>query len=176
MNGTIYAHILLGTFDNPDEIYLTRFLIFPKSLNESDVAISIDEDLRDFNVGRDNYLLLVSDSAMYMVSAGQNLKLLNPNLLHCTCISNLMHNAAETVRARFNDADRLISSIKSTTVKNETRKQFFISIGSPPPPVITRWGSWIEVALYYSKPYLKSGEFLKILKNLEYCSNLQKRH
>lgn len=151
VNGTIYGHILLGTMENPVQTYLARSSIFPKSLSASDVAIAIDEVLKDYKISRENFILLVSDAARYMVLAGKNLKLLNPNLFHITCISHLMHNAAEIVRNTFQDVDQLISSIKAATVKNKSRKQLFTSIGFPPSPVITRWGSWIEAALYYSR-------------------------
>ena len=151
LNGTIYGHTLMGTLDYPEQTYLARSSIFQKSLSASDVAIEIDEVLKDFSISRENFVLLLSDAARYMVSAGKNLKLLNPNLFHITCISHLMHNAAEIVRNTFQDVDRLITSIKAATVKNKSRKQLFASIGFPPSPVITRWGSWIDAALYYSR-------------------------
>ena len=37
------------------------------------------------------------------------------------------------------------------TIKNRSRRAFFTSIGQPPQPVVTRWGSWLTAAFYYSR-------------------------
>ena len=51
----------------------------------------------------------------------------------------------------------MIARMKALTVKNKQRKQMFsdTDIGSPPEPVVTRWGSWLEAAFYYSKNFPK---------------------
>ena len=46
--------------------------------------------------------------------------------------------------------DELIARVKAATVKNRTRKALSDDIGLPPEPVVTRWGSWLSAALYYS--------------------------
>jgi len=62
------------------------------------------------------------------------------------------------VRSRFDDVDHRIAKLKSVTVKNKTRQAQFATIGCPPQPVLTRWGSWLNGALYYAKnlPELKA--------------------
>ena len=41
--------------------------------------------------------------------------------------------------------------MKSSIVKNRARAAQFDVLGIPPTPVVTRWGSWINAALYYAK-------------------------
>ena len=50
--------------------------------------------------------------------------------------------------------DQLISKVKVVTIKNKTRQAKFSAIGYPPQPVPTRWGSWLNAALYYAKKNL----------------------
>jgi hypothetical protein len=85
-----------------------------------------------------------------MMAASAALKLLYPNLFHVTCIAHLLHNCAEKVRSHFQDVDNLIARVKASTVKNKTRRQMFSDIGSPPEPIVTRWGSWLQAAEYYA--------------------------
>ena len=146
-----YANILVGQIEEPSVTYLAQCNVHDKPLNANTVSIEIDEFLKNFEVNRNNFLLLISDAARYMTSAGSILKSLYPNLNRVTCVSHLMHNCAMKVRASFPDVDRVIATVKAATVKNRTRKSLFNEIGAPPVPVVTRWGSWIEAALYYAK-------------------------
>ena len=68
-----------------------------------------------------------------------------------TCMVHLIHNCAMKVRANFPAVDELIARVKALTVKNEARRILFNVIGQPPQPVITRWTSWLNAALYYFK-------------------------
>ena len=47
--------------------------------------------------------------------------------------------------------DQLIAKVKAVTIKNKTRQAQFSAIGYPPQLVPTRWGSWLDTALYYAK-------------------------
>ena len=49
----------------------------------------------------------------------------------------------------FKQTDRLIATTKGLIVKNKTRKAQFSSIGAPPIPIVTRWGSWLKAVDYY---------------------------
>ena len=51
--------------------------------------------------------------------------------------------------------DQLIAKIKTVTIKNKTRQAKFSAIGHPPQPVPTKWGSWLNAALYYAKNLLE---------------------
>ena len=47
------------------------------------------------------------------------------------------------------NTDLVISSLKAATVKNPSRQNLFHEIGTPPQPVITRWGTWLDAAVKY---------------------------
>ena len=55
------------------------------------------------------------------------------------------------IKSHFEDVDQLIAKVKAVTIKNKTRQAKFSAIGYPPQPVPTRWGSWLNAALYYAK-------------------------
>ena len=65
----------------------------------------------------------------------------------------MLHNAAMKVRELFSKVDKIIAKVKPATVKNPTRKSIFQSaeLQLPPEPVVTRWASWLNAAIYYSK-------------------------
>ena len=124
----------------------------------------IDDVVKYFNLERDRFLLFISDAASYMLNVATLLKQLYSNLKHLTCLSHLLHNCAEKVRAEFPKTDFLIASIKAATVKNRTRSAAFEAIGQPPQPVLTRWASWLEAAFYYSRSF---HEVKEIVENFE---------
>ena len=41
--------------------------------------------------------------------------------------------------------------IKAATIKNKDHKKDFHDADLSPPPVITRWATWLRVALYYNE-------------------------
>ena len=55
------------------------------------------------------------------------------------------------IKSYFEDMVQLIAKVKAVTIKNKTRQAKFSAIGYPPQPVPTRWGSWLNAALYYAK-------------------------
>ena len=55
------------------------------------------------------------------------------------------------VKSHFEDVDQLIAKVKSVTIKNKTKQVIFTAIGCLPRPVVTRWGRWLNAALYYTK-------------------------
>jgi len=130
----------------------------PCSPNGDSIVQAIDDAIRSLGVNRNSFCLLLSDVARYMVAAGNVLKSLYPKLFHVTCVAHLMHNCAMEVKSHFHDVDQLIASIKAATVKNKSRQAMFAAIGYPPQPIVTRWGSWLNVALYYARnlPEVKS--------------------
>ena len=46
---------------------------------------------------------------------------------------------------------QLIAKVKAVTIKNKTSQAKFSAIGYPLQPVPTRWGSWLNATLYYTK-------------------------
>ena len=55
------------------------------------------------------------------------------------------------IKFYFEDVDQLIGKVKTVTVKNKSRQAKFSAIGYPSQPVPTRWGSWLNAALYCAK-------------------------
>lgn len=102
-------------------------------------------------------LLFVTDAAPYMKKAAKGLKVLFPKMIHISCLAHGMHRVAETIRAEFSEVDQLISNVKKVFIKAPTRIKTFQelteNIPLPPQPIITRWGTWIEAAIYYAKYY-----------------------
>ena len=86
-----------------------------------------------------------------MIAAGITLKSLYPKLFHVTCVKHLLHNCVMKIQSHFEDVDQLIAKVKTVTIKNNTREAKFSAIGYPSQPVPTRWGSWLNAALYYAK-------------------------
>ena len=52
------------------------------------------------------------------------------------------------IKSHFEDVNQLIAKVKAVTIKNKTRQAKFSAINYPPQPVPTRWGSWLNAALY----------------------------
>ena len=89
-----------------------------------------------------------------MSLAGNAQKKLYLSLMHVNCVAHLLHNCTKRVPAHFKNIDEVIATIKAaSTIKNKDRKKGFQDAGLPssPDPVITRWGTWLRAALYYSE-------------------------
>ena len=86
-----------------------------------------------------------------MIAADITPKSLYLKLFHVTCVAHLLHNCAMKIKSHFEDVDQLIAKVKAITIKNKTRQAKFSAIGYPLQPVPTRWGSWLNSALYYAK-------------------------
>ena len=61
-------------------------------------------------------------------------------------MAHLLHNCAMKVRDNYPAVDELVARVKAVTIKKRSRRAFFNSIGQPPQPVVTRWGSWLIAA------------------------------
>ena len=59
------------------------------------------------------------------------------------------------IKSHFEDVNQLNAKVKAVTIKNKTRQAKFSAIGYPPQSVPTRWGSWLNAALYYAKHLLE---------------------
>ena len=88
-----------------------------------------------------------------MIAAGITPKSRYPKLFHVTWVAHLLHNCAMKIKSHFEDVDQLIAKVKAVTIKNKTRQAKFSAIGYPPQSVPTRWGSWLNAALYYAKNF-----------------------
>ena len=59
------------------------------------------------------------------------------------------------IKSHFEDVDHLIAKVNAVTIRNKTRQAKFSAICYLPQPVPTRWGSWLNAALYYAKNLLE---------------------
>ena len=55
------------------------------------------------------------------------------------------------IKSYFKDKDQLIAKVKAVTIRNKARQAKVSAIDYPPPPVSTRWGSWLNAILYCTK-------------------------
>lgn len=149
-----YVNILVGDTASPEKTYLVESSVVT-IVNQTVIAGKVDDVVRKFEVPREKFVLLLSDGASYMTASTTALKVMFPNLFHVTCTAHLLHNCAERVRAHFKDVDEVIARVKATTVKNKERRSLFDEIGSPPEPVVTRWGTWLNAAFYYAENFSK---------------------
>lgn len=151
LSGTPYLNILVGNIELPHITYMYDCQPLTSAPTSDSISQAVDDAVRSLGTNRNSFCLLLSDAARYMVAAGTILKSLYPKLFHVTCIAHLLHNCAMKVKSQFQDVDQVIAKVKAATVKNKTRQAKFTAIGYPPQPVVTRWGSWLQAALYYAK-------------------------
>jgi hypothetical protein len=83
------------------------------------------------------------------------LTVIYPKMTHLTCVAHALHRISEYIRGLFPNVDKLISNGKKVFLKAPSRcklfKETLPNVSLPPQPVITRWGTWISAALYYSE-------------------------
>ena len=98
--------------------------------------------------------MLVTDAARYMQRAAKGLKIFYANVLHVTCLCHALHRVSECLRDQYGIVDELIAQTKHVFSKAPRRvaeyKRMFPELQLVPRPVITRWGTWIEAAIFYA--------------------------
>ena len=149
LSGTQYLNILVVSLETPHISYLYDCQPLKCAPNSNIIAQAVDDAVRNLGINRSFFCLLLCDAAKYMIAAGIPLKSLYSKLFHVT--AHLLHNCAMKIKFHFEDVDQLIAKVKAVTIKNKTRQAKFSAIGYPPQPVPTRWGSWLNAALYYAK-------------------------
>lgn len=157
---------VLGVEKERDRSYLFASKVLTVT-NSTTVAQFFDESISELNVERSKVLLVATDAAPYMVATMGALKILYPKMVHVTCAAHGLHRVAELVRTSFNDVNKLISNVKKTFTNAPRRKLLFQTMFSgiplPPRPVITRWGTWIQAAIYFADNFEKFEEFFNEL-------------
>lgn len=144
--------ILVGTIDNPSETHVIDCIQTSTSVNSQFVVQHIDDALRFLEIPRSHFVLLLSDAARYMQLSGRLLKDLYPFLYHVTCIAHLLHNSALKIRANTPLVDNVIARVKACLTKNSGRRDLFRQAGLyPPQAIVTRWTSWLRVAIWYAE-------------------------
>jgi len=89
-----------------------------------------------------------------MVNAANSLKSLYSKIVHVKCLVHAHHRVAEKIRGSFKKIDELISNAKKVFLKAPSRIQIFKddtpAVPLPSTTVITRWGTWLDAAVYYA--------------------------
>ena len=129
-----------------------------EKVNHSTIDASFNDTLQILwpqKIQYQNALLVSSDAAPYMVKCMKGLQTLYPKMIHVTC----KHKAQSSwiFRSEYSLVNKLIATGKSIFVKASEKIEMFKPhapvIPSPHSPVLTRWGTWIDAATYYSKNY-----------------------
>lgn len=161
VEGRFIANVIVGVLrpDCPGRIFLLHSEQLDKA-NHSTICKLFDKAMGIIwpgNIKYNNVLLFVSDAAPYMVKAGTVLKNFYTKMIHVTCCAHGLHRIAEQIRGQFGTVDELISNMKKIFRKAPYRVEMFKleapGIKLPPEPIITRWGSWIEAAIYYCENF-----------------------
>jgi len=161
IDGRFIANVIVGTLEEhrSGEIFLLNSDDLDKA-NHSTICKLFDKSMNILwpgGIHHDNVLLFLSDAAPYMVKAGQVLKSFYTKMIHVTCAVHGLHRVAEEVRGQFSTVDKIISSVKKIFRKAPSRLLLFKTeapnISLPPEPILTRWGSWINAAVYYCENF-----------------------
>ncbi|KAF7684907.1 hypothetical protein CDIK_4344 [Cucumispora dikerogammari] len=137
-NNKKFVNIIASSFSEPNNKLLIKCIKIFESSNYTLSCQIIDDTIKEYNLTRKCFKLLISDAASYMIKAVQSLKVFYKNMLHITCISHLYHNCAMKIRNAFTDVDFLISSMKALVIKNVKKQKLFKEFKQIPKPVVTR--------------------------------------
>ena len=137
---------------HPPYLVNCEFLEAPPN-NELITAL-IEETIDSLGIrDRGLFKVLLSDCAAYMVKTGKNLKENYQCLIHITCLVHALHRVCEEVKAMCSKLNKLITTVKQIYRKSAKRmaawKAAYPKVPLPPRPVLTRWGTFIEAAIYY---------------------------
>ena len=184
--GRFVAHVMVGKL-KADQYHRPYLLdcVFLDHVNSSTISRFVNDSLRRmWSVFKcENFKILISDAAAYMVKSGKELKVFYPNLLHLTCFAHAVHRVCEQVREMFPIVNDLISTVKKVFLKAPSRILIWkenCSLSLPPQPILTRWGTWIQAAIFYAQNFdeikevvskLNSDEALSIKRSKETMEN-----
>lgn len=168
--GRYVVNVIAGKMD-PTQ-YHSPYLVecsFVEKADAATVARLVMDTLRFINPNfhASQFKLFVSDAAPYMIRAGKDLKPFFPSMVHVTCVAHSVHRVCEMIRELFTEVNGLITTVKRVFLKAPSRvlkwKETHPNLALPPEPVLTRWGTWIEAALFYAKNYHQVKSILQIL-------------
>lgn len=132
---------------------------FMEATNHATVARVLMGALESIYPNKDfsRVVLLLTDSAAYMLKMGRGVASMLPNCVHVTCMAHAVHRVAESIRLHFTEVDRLISNGKKVFCKAPRRRSLFKelhpNVELPPEPVTTRWGTWLSAVIYYTENF-----------------------
>lgn len=161
VTGRYIANTIIGILDGTPQskVFLLNVEQLQKT-NSSTVAQAVLNSLSILwpdGIKHEKVLLLVTDAAPYMKKAARALQVIFPSMIFITCLAHGLHRVAEEVRKLYPNVDSLISNAKKVFLKANSRVEKFKEMAPglplPPQPVITRWGTWVEAAIYYAKNF-----------------------
>jgi len=161
VDGRLAADVVVGILkhEQPAGMFLLAYEVLER-VNNCSIAVVFDNAMNLLwpdKVEGENVLLFVSDAALYMIKAAKILQLLYPKMIHVTCLVHALHRAPEEVRGSYPEVDKLIANEKKIFIKSPLRVQKFKegapTLPLPPQPIVTRWGTWFDVANYYCTNY-----------------------
>ena len=92
-----YINVLVGSLDAPNQTFLVDCHPFDSGSNvngSSNVNNTVDAIMRQLEIKRENFSLLFTDAALYILLAGETLKKLYPSVMHINCVAHLLSNCA----------------------------------------------------------------------------------
>lgn len=132
---------------------------FFETVQASTIVQFYQDTLTEYEIDKNEVLVFTSDAALYMVKVGKLIMAIYPKVVHVTCLIHRLHRVCETIRSKFDDVNGLISSVKKIFTKAPSRIRLFKekcpNIPLPPEPITTRWGTWLEAAVYYADHFVK---------------------
>ena len=156
--GRYVANVLFAKLEG--EKYNAPYLVTSTFLEKTDaaaIARLVNRTLQNFwsQFNESLLLLLLSDAAAYMIKAEKDLKVFYPSMIHITCFAHALHRVCEQVREMFKEVNDLISAVKKVFSKAPSCIKIWKEHCGflPPDPVLTRWGTWIEAALFYASHF-----------------------
>jgi len=169
--GRSVANIIVGKLTDD---YNTSHLLASKVLekcNNSTIARFVNESLHILwpnGIKEERVLIMYSDAAPYMLKAARALQIFYPSLLHFTCMAHGFHRIAEHIRSMSAEVDRIISTVKKVFLKSPLRVEAYknaCNLPLPPQPVLTRWGTWLNAALFYADNFSTIKEIIDSFDN-----------
>ncbi|XP_003738463.1 uncharacterized protein LOC100903106 [Galendromus occidentalis] len=138
--------------------FLLRCAVLERT-NYKTVSDAILRILHEYEISPLSISAFVTDNATYMSKAWKDsLKSFFLNGVHVTCTAHLLNLVCEEWALCFKEVNKLVCCVKRSFTACPSRKarfkQFLESNGKPeklpPVPVVTRWNSWFDAALYHA--------------------------
>ena len=117
ISGCKYVNTLIGDIEQPETSYLLHCKILDSSPNQQTVIHAVEDAIHTLQTDRDNFVLLLTDAARYITAAGRVVKQTYPRFFHIIYVAHGLHNAAQRIRANYEDVDKLIAAEKALVVK-----------------------------------------------------------
>ncbi|KAJ8941331.1 hypothetical protein NQ318_004775 [Aromia moschata] len=160
-SGRSVAHFVIGALksNGASDCHLVASKVLGW-INHDTLVNFVTECFHTIWPDRDNsnkVLVMLSDSAAYMLKAGTILSEIFPNMVHVTCAARALNRIAETVKDSFPVVNELIEGVTRIFIKAPIRRNAFKAAlpdtPLPPEPVVGKCGTWLEAVAYYDEHF-----------------------